>query len=202
MPLRELHPTGIELVLTVNRLLDSKRSDQISTDEVLTESGISKGSLYHHFDDLQDLVETTLIYRYAKWIDLSVKRMSELLNTAKTAEDLKKSLFEITYATQKDSLKGMRVERARIFAEAQNNSRLSEKLVQETERMTTSIEDLIREVIDRKLFKSNLDARTVAIFIQAYTLGLIVNDFTRDKVSYENWTSLINRIIAEIFINN
>jgi len=202
MPLRELHPTGIELVLTVNRLLDSKRSDQIGTDEVLTESGISKGSLYHHFDDLQDLVETTLIYRYAKWIDLSIKRMSELLNTAKTAEDLKKSLFEITYATQKDSLKDMRVERARIFAEAQNNSRLSEKLVQETERMTTSIEDLIREVIDRKLFKSNLDARTVAIFIQAYTLGLIVNDFTQDKVSYENWTSLINRIIAEIFINN
>jgi len=202
MPLRELHPTGIELVLTVNRLLDSKRSDQISTDEVLTESGISKGSLYHHFDDLQDLVETTLIYRYAKWIDLSIKRMSELLNTAKTAEDLKKSLFEITYATQKDSLANMRVERARIFAEAQNNSRLSEKLVQETERMTTSIEDLIREVIDRKLFKSNLDARTVAIFIQAYTLGLIVNDFTQDKVSYENWTSLINRIIAEIFINN
>jgi len=202
MPLRELHPTGIELILTVNRLLDSKRSDQISTDEVLTESGISKGSLYHHFDDLQDLVETTLIYRYAKWIDLSIKRMSELLNTAKTAEDLKKSLFEITYATQKDSLANMRVERARIFAEAQNNSRLSEKLVQETERMTTSIEDLIREVIDRKLFKSNLDARTVAIFIQAYTLGLIVNDFTQDKVSYENWTSLINRIIAEIFINN
>ena len=202
MRLRELHPTGIELVLTVNRLLDSKRSDQISTDEVLTESGISKGSLYHHFDDLQDLVETTLIYRYAKWIDLSIKRMSELLNTAKTAEDLKKSLFEITYATQKDSLKDMRVERARIFAEAQNNSRLSEKLVQETERMTTSIEDLIREVIDRKLFKSNLDARTVAIFIQAYTLGVIVNDFTQDKVSYENWTSLINRIIAEIFINN
>ena len=202
MPLRELHPTGIELVLTVDRLLDSKRSDQISTDEVLTESGISKGSLYHHFDDLQDLVETTLIYRYAKWIDFSIKRMSELLNTAKTAEDLKKSLFEITYATQKDSLKDMRVERARIFAEAQNNSRLSEKLVQETERMTTSIEDLIREVIDRKLFKSNLDARTVAIFIQAYTLGLIVNDFTQDKVSYENWTSLINRIIAEIFINN
>jgi len=202
MPLRELHPTGIELVLTVNRLLDSKRPDQISTDEVLTESGISKGSLYHHFDDLQDLVETTLIYRYAKWIDLSIKRMSELLNTAKTAEDLKKSLFEITYATQKDSLKDMRVERARIFAEAQNNSRLSEQLVLETERMTTSIEDLIREVIDRKLFKSNLDARTVAIFIQAYTLGLIVNDFTQDKVSYENWTSLINRIIAEIFINN
>ena len=202
MPLRELHPTGIELVLTVNRLLDSKRSDQISTDEVLTESGISKGSLYHHFDDLQDLVETTLIYRYAKWVDLSIKRMSELLNTAKTAEDLKKSLFEITYATQKDSLKDMRVERARIFAEAQNNSRLSVKLVKETERMTTSIEDLIREVIDRKLFKSNLDARTVAIFIQAYTLGVIVNDFTQDKVSYENWTSLINRIIAEIFINN
>ena len=202
MPLRNLHPTGVELVKACDRLLDIKRPDQINTEEILRESGISKGSLYHHFVDLPDLIETTLIYRYSKWIDLSIQRMSSLLSLAKSAKALKEALFQITFATQKDSLKNMRIERARIFAEAQQNSRLSEKLIAETERMTTSIEDLVREVIDRKLFKPGLNARAVAVFIQAYTLGLIVNDFTTNKVTFEDWTSLINQIIGELFIND
>jgi AcrR family transcriptional regulator len=202
MPISQLHPTGIELVKAVNRLLDIKRADEISTEEVLKESGISKGSLYHHFVDLPDLIETTLIYRYSRWIDSSIKRMSSLLNSAKTPRQLKEALFEITYATQKDSLREMRIERARIFAEAQNNERLSEMLVVETERMTSSIEDLVREVIDRELFKPGLNPRAIAIFIQAYTMGLLVNDFTQNKVSFENWSELINIIIAEVFIND
>ena len=202
MPRRDLHPTAIELVKTVELLLNLKRADEITTEEVLKQSGISKGSLYHHFADLPDLIETTLIYRYSKWIDLSIQRMSALLNTAKTPKALKEALFQITFATQKESLKDMRIERARIFAQAQNNARLSEKLVTETERMTTSLEDLVREVIGRKLFKPNLNARAIAVFIQAYTLGVLVNDFTNNKVSFEDWTSLINQIIGEVFIND
>ena len=202
MPLHDLHPTAIELVKTVELLLNLKRADEITTEEVLKQSGISKGSLYHHFADLPDLIETTLIYRYSKWIDLSIQRMSALLNTAKTPKALKEALFQITFATQKESLKDVRIERARIFAQAQNNARLSEKLVTETERMTTSLEDLVREVIGRKLFKPNLNARAIAVFIQAYTLGALVNDFTNNKVSFEDWTSLINQIIGEVFIND
>ena len=202
MPLRNLHPTGVELVKACDRLLDIKRPDQINTEEIFSESGISKGSLYHHFVDLPDLIETTLIYRYSKWIDLSIQAMSSLLSSAKSAKALKEALFQITFATQKDSLKNVRIERARIFAEAQQNSRLSEKLIAETERMTTSIEDLVREVIDRKLFKPGLNARAIAVFIQSYTLGLIVNDFTTNKVTFEDWTSLINQIIGELFIND
>jgi AcrR family transcriptional regulator len=202
VPQRDLHPTAIELVKTVELLLNLKRADEITTEEVLKQSGISKGSLYHHFADLPDLIETTLIYRYSKWIDLSIQRMSALLNTAKTPKALKEALFQITFATQKDSLKDVRIERARIFTQAQNNARLSEKLVTETERMTTSLEDLAREVIGRKLFKPNLNARAIAVFIQAYTLGALVNDFTINKVSFEDWTSLINQIIGEVFIND
>jgi hypothetical protein len=68
--------------------------------------------------------------------------------------------------------------------------------------MTSSFEDLIREVIDRKLFKPNLEPRTIAIFIQAYTFGLVLNDLSEKKVEYENWVTLINQIIGEVFIND
>jgi hypothetical protein len=95
-----------------------------------------------------------------------------------------------------------RLERAQIVAATQNNPRLLKKFTTETDRMTSSFEDLIREVIDRKLFKPDLEPRAIAIFIQAYTFGLVLNDLSENKVKYENWVSLINQIIDKVFIND
>ena len=95
-----------------------------------------------------------------------------------------------------------RLERAQIVSLAQNNPRLLKKFTVETDRMTASFEDLIREVIDRKLFKPNLEPRAIALFIQAYTFGLVLNDLSGNKVKYEDWVSLINQVISEVFLND
>ena len=202
MPYSNLHPTAASLCKTVDQLLNEKNSDQITAEEVLDKSGISKGSLYHHFEDLSDLIETTLIIRYAYWIDLSVRSMSKLLESGKTTKLLKEGLFKVTYATQADAMAKNRLERAQIVSLTQNNPRLLKKFTVETDRMTDSFEDLIREVIDRKLFKPNLEPRAIALFIQAYTFGLVLNDLSGNKVKYEDWVSLINQVISEVFLND
>jgi hypothetical protein len=38
------------------------------------------------------------------------------------------------------------------------------------------------------------------VFIQAYTLGKIVDDMSSSQVNQENYNSLINKIIKEVFI--
>jgi AcrR family transcriptional regulator len=202
MAYSNLHPTAASLCKTVGNLLDEKNPDLITVEEVLQRSGISKGSLYHHFEDLSDLIETTLIIRYVHWIDLSIRSMSKLLETGKTTKSLKDGLFKVTYATQSDAMAKTRLERAQIVAATQNNPRLLKKFTTETDRMTSSFEDLISEVIDRKLFKPDLEPRAIAIFIQAYTFGLVLNDLSENKVKYENWVSLINQIIDKVFIND
>jgi AcrR family transcriptional regulator len=202
MPYSNLHPTAVLLCKAVEKLLDEKNPDLITAEDVLVMSGISKGSLYHHFEDLSDLIETTLIVRYAYWIDLSIRSLSKLLENGKTTKSLKEGLFKVTYATQTDAMSKSRLERAQIVALTQNNPRLLSKFRKETDRMTSSFEDLIREVIDRKLFKPNLEPRAIAIFIQAYTFGLVLNDLSENKVKYENWVTLINQIISEVFIND
>ena len=202
MPFAHMHPTAASLCKTVDQLLNEKNSDQITAEEVLDKSGISKGSLYHHFEDLSDLIETTLIIRYAYWIDLSIRSMSKLLESGKTTKSLKEGLFKVTYATQSDAMAKTRLERAQIVSLAQNNPRLLKKFTVETDRMTDSFEDLIREVIDRKLFKPNLEPRAIALFIQAYTFGLVLNDLSGNRVKYEDWVSLINQVISEVFLND
>ncbi|MFM7139951.1 MAG: TetR/AcrR family transcriptional regulator [Actinomycetes bacterium] len=202
MPFRNLHPTAIRLVKTCDELLDKARPDEITAEEVLESSGISKGSMYHHFEDLDDLLEITYVYRYAKWIDLTISRMIEILALAKTPHQLKKSLFEMTRLTQKDSQAGIRLERAWIYSQGHKNERFKERLVQEGERLSTSLEDLVKDVINKELFKSDLNPRVVAIFIQAYTFGVLVNDFTINRITQEEWIDFINSVIDQMFIND
>ena len=202
MPIRSLHPTAVALVQTVEKLLDETSISNIHSEKVLEISGISKGSLYHHFEDFQELIEISLLYRYSKWIDATIDAMAKLLYSARTKNELRLALFDITARTQRDSLRSVRIERARIFAEADRNPRLAARLTKESERITTSIEDLIREVISRGLFKDGLSPRAVAVFIQAYSTGYIINDFVENKLAEKEWVNLINSIIDQMFIGN
>lgn len=59
------HPTKIRLIETTAELLENQFPQDIQVDEILEKSGISKGSLYHHFEDLGELLEAAQVSRYA-----------------------------------------------------------------------------------------------------------------------------------------
>lgn len=99
MPLSSMHPTKAVLVKTVVELLNTQLPSEVHADQVLEISGISKGSLYHHFEDLGELVETAQVYRYSKWITKSVEFMTEILPKAKSPEELRKALSMVTETT-------------------------------------------------------------------------------------------------------
>ena len=81
------HPTKEKLIETTARLLRSKSRAELSSELILSESGISKGSLYHHFEDLDHLIEQAMLKRYTDWVDVSISSMTDLVTRAKSRED-------------------------------------------------------------------------------------------------------------------
>lgn len=202
-PLRVLtpfHPTKRLLVETVAKLLDSKLKNEISTDEVLELSGVSKGSMYHHFKDIQELIETTQVYRYSKWIDSSIDFLTKYVATARTQKELRKSLRILTEQTQSDARKGARAERAQALSACLQNPRMEEKMGRETQRLTDAIADITNEVKNKGLFREDVNSKALATFIQAYTLGKIVNDYNPAGVNEEEWVEFIMKIVDQTFM--
>ena len=67
--------------------LDGSNPHDILVDEVLRVSGISRGSLYHHFGDFDGLIHTTLMTRFAANVEADGAAMRHVAESAISKED-------------------------------------------------------------------------------------------------------------------
>ena len=192
---QSVHPTKTLLIETAVMLLDTQLPHEIAVDEILEKSGISKGSLYHHFEDLAELLESAQVARYANWVDRSIELIVSIISKAKTKDDLFAGVKQMTVLTQSNDFKSYRYERARTIGNSQGHERFQKLLAVEQERLTSGLTDVIREVIEKGFFDKNLNPQVLAVFIQSYTLGKIVDDIVTNPVDQLDWNEFIDQMV-------
>lgn len=194
------HPTRERLIDTVVVMLDGDHPDKINVEDVLLQSGISKGSLYHHFTDFNDLIESAFVRRFGRTVDDNIESIAALLTQADSKESFIDGLYRVTVESQAADRAPFRFERARALGMAGWNPRFRETLGAEQRRLTEAITDLFREAQHKGWLNRNFDPQAAAVFIQAYTLGQIVNDIDDQPMSRQAWNALIHTIVERVFI--
>jgi hypothetical protein len=121
-------------------------------------------------------------------------------SSAQSKESLMAALRKLTQITQGENRKGARAERALALAACFQNPRMGKAMGIETERLTAAIADVTDEVKHKGLFRADVDSKALATFIQAYTLGKIVNDYNPTGVSDDEWTTFIMKIVENTFL--
>jgi AcrR family transcriptional regulator len=196
-----LHPTKRALVVTVLEELKSKKASDLTSESILEKSGISKGSLYHHFEDFDDLIETAEVIRYAAYVDQSIHILTKVFQSAKNRDEMVAELKQVTKFTQSPDLMAQRMDRATSISLANANPRMMKKLNVEQDRLNEALIDIFREARDRGWINKEIDLHAGALFIQAYTLGIIINDVSGKKVDNKAWTDLIDLFTTKIIAN-
>ena len=194
------HPTKAKLIETVVALLDQHPVEAITLDQILEISKVSKGSMYHHFVDFDDLLELAEIRRFSAYVDLSIHKLTQAIMHSNSVDELRSELHKVTLATQNPSLTILRMDRVSAIARAGKSERFQISLGKEQQRLTDGITQIVETGQDRGLVRPDLDARAIAILIQAYTLGRIVDDIVEEKVDPDKWIQLIDAVADTILI--
>jgi AcrR family transcriptional regulator len=194
------HPTKSSLIECAADLLDKYRFDEITVEMILDRSSISKGSLYHHFEDIYHLLEAAMIVRYARYVDTNIAALQSLLSTAKTGEEFYIGLSQLSAVTQGEGMKRARQERALTIGRAITSPRMSVLLQGEQQRLTDALVQLIKDAQARKLCNAEIDSHALAVLMQAWTLGKIVDDLSESPVDNDAYLALVNRVIREVFV--
>jgi AcrR family transcriptional regulator len=197
---KEPHPTKTLLLDTALRLLENTAVEDLTIDMVLEASGVSRGPLYHHYEDFPDLVEHALVAIFAKHVDESIIAFERAVDDAATKKDLAEKVHQLTQATQQPERAARRMQRVVVFANSQNSPRLRAMLGEEQQRLTSAVADVIARAQARGWINPTHHPRALAAFVQAYTLGRVVDDIDPTPVPPQEWIRLVDSFIESVFI--
>ena len=196
------HPTRLKLRDAVVAMMETTPPEDIHSEFVLQETGISRGSLYHHYEDFTELLEDAMLFRFATGVEASTAVIAGIVSTARDRDDFLSMLESVTRATQSRKRADVRFERARMLAMAQHNERFRLKLGAVQDQLTDALTACISQAQEKGWANPNFQARTLAVFIQAYTLGRIVDDVSGEPMNDGDWENLITVIADRALSSN
>ena len=196
-----IHPTKAKLITTFLELAAQKGVESVTVEDVLAASKVSKGSLYHHFANFDDLIEEAMARLYAEGIDRSITVMSSTLLGCKTREELLAGMKLSIEQTISPESKPFRLNRARIIGMCSRNAALQARIAGEQERLSTAFQDLIREAQQQGWVRPELDVAAGALLIQAYTFGKVIDDIAINPVNQQAWANLLMQLLESVYLN-
>jgi len=171
-------------------------------EEVLQETGTSKGSLYHHFTNRDGLIEAATLVEFSRQVSQDTEVIRQALGGAESREELLARLDAINEASQSPDRAPARARRLRILGTAVNRPALREALGVEQSRLTDTITEVIADGQQRGIISGAVDARALGVFIQAYTLGRVLSDIDPRPVDPAAWTALIRHVVHGLILTD
>jgi AcrR family transcriptional regulator len=184
-----LHPNAQRLLDATVELLESTPIEQVTLAEVLARSGVSNGSLYHHFEDFPDLVERAVVQRYVKGLEESLAAVEALLDSADAAE-FRRRVEEIVVVLHAQDRRPFRLVRLETLGALSSRPRLAERISRAQHESTMRQAGFLAEFQDRGWLRSDLSAMAISTFMTATFLGRVVDDIADGHVDPDEWTEV------------
>lgn len=197
---RDEHPTKKNLVECTRQLISRNGVDAVTVDMVLTESGVSKGSLYHHFKDFDALIQTVQIRNFSEFVDEGIGFLEEALGRATSAEQLRTKLYAVIDLAHDPRRAPNRIERARIVGSSGTSLEYTQALASEQERLRRRGEELIAEAQRRGWVNPTLSPQALSSFILGFTFGRVLDDVCLTHVSSDDWNAVVRQFMERILL--
>jgi AcrR family transcriptional regulator len=163
----------------------------VRIDAVRDRSGVSIGSIYHHFGDRDGLIAAAQMRRFARYAESEIAALSEIVERAVSVKEFRDSIRKLTLQTASAVRTVQRWGRIGVLASSIGREELVAEVRTAQTRLIDEFQAHVAQGQARGLFRSDLDARAIALFIEAYSLGHVLNDVDEHSVSESDWQKVV-----------
>lgn len=197
---QDAHPTKKVLIECARQLIARNGVDAVTVDMVLAESGVSKGSLYHHFKDFDALIHTVQIANFSEFVDEGIGFLEDALGRASSAEELRANLYAVIERAHDPLRAPNRIERARIVGSSGTATEYTQALAQEQERLRRRGEELITQAQRRGWLNPTLSSQALSSFILGFTFGRVLDDVCQTHVPASEWNAVVSQFMDRVLL--
>ena len=195
----DLNETKQRLIDATSELMDELPLEEISAALVLERAGASKSSMYHFFEDFSELLEETFLVRFAASVEASGRAIKDVIKASTTQAGFFNAIEAVTKSSQARDSSAIRFQRARMLARCERNDRFRKSLGEIQENLTDFLAEAFEMAQQKGFVNHDFEPRTGAVFIQAYTLGKVVDDITQVHMNDDDWERLIGAVLRQVF---
>jgi len=194
-----LHPTAQKLVDTVVEMLNTNPYNEIKSENVLTRSGISRGPLYHHFANFDDLIETAQSQIFLKSVTTLVAELTQVIESSSDSELVREEVRNLVAKSSMNPSLQQLTQRIGIIHNASSLNSLHQQLGETQEKLTKEWMAVYQLCVDKGWADSNIDARAVAILMQSTFIGRILDNLSSLHMKPDNWVQVLLRLFDSYF---
>jgi AcrR family transcriptional regulator len=198
---KALHPTAQKLVDTVKEMLKETPYNNIKSENVLFRSKISRGPLYHHFENFEDLIEVAQTQIYQDYVGGVFNSLMSALLALKDPMATRDEFARIVRESESGNSESLRRQRVGLVHNAASIPSFGEKLSATQEILNQQWMKIYQICIDKGWADVSIEPRTVAILMQSIFFGRILDDISPLQMNPDAWIVTLTRLLDSFFFN-
>jgi AcrR family transcriptional regulator len=193
------NPAG-RLVRAAVQDLEIYGAEFISIERILSASATNYQLLYQEFGGLDGLLDAARLTQVTMRTRSSIEMISDALKSARTYEDVFTQVLTITAAVHDRSFSENRLIRSAVIGSTLHRPELREALADMQNELTNSVTALLQSAVDQGLFRCAVSPRALAVFVQAYTAGQIVDEIDHTPLPLDEWLRTVDLALRGLIL--
>ena len=190
----------VDLVLkAVIRRLEESGESHLTIDDILLETGVSKGSLYYHFGDREGLIYAARIAQYSTYLQNDSEELRSGLLTCTTFEQFVENLLGLTILSMQKNDRKIRAMRLNAISSAYGRPDLWYALQEKQHQYTNAITEVFHYGQKMGWVRTDITAHALGVFVQGHALSRILVDLDHNELEAESWVKVMKLTFDVIF---
>lgn len=160
-------------------------------------SGRSVGSIYHSFGSRDGVLEAVWMLQMAESWAVDASRLQLLLSMVTTPAELDGAVELLARELHDPSRSEQLWAKLEVIAAARHRPSLRRVVERAQRAMTDTYTAALEDLQRRGVVVADVDARAVAVFVQAFTIGRIVGELGGTTTDgFEQWVEVVRRTLT------
>jgi AcrR family transcriptional regulator len=181
-------------------MLEEGGEGSVRIDDVRDRSGVSIGSIYHHFGDRDGIIVAAQVRRFSRFAEAEIAALSDIVASSADLDGFRTALRSLTLHASSQLRVAERWARIAVLSSSVGRPELAAEVRAIQTRLTDEFQAHVAQGQARGFFRSDLDPRAVALFVEAYSLGYVLNELDDRTVSEQDWEKVVWSVLDALIV--
>jgi AcrR family transcriptional regulator len=189
-----------EILRVAIDIIDEHGEAALRMADVAERAGVAIALISHHFMSREGLITEAQMTRFLRQPFLDNARIEAGVMATQDLATFRAGMRVLTREIVSAGRAVFRMERVTVIASSYGRAELSERLRVATGEITDSFERVVALAQRVAFVRADLDARAIALAVQAYAMGLVVADLDPARPDDERIAEVIDAFLDGVFV--